>query len=257
MRNNHMAQGHQQKPVKNKLASEKEHVPRRRLEQLTEGFSLSIDNQEVFGPARDQDYTSAAQTESVTGINGEELFPGPLKHPLKTPSRIHYRSMTSSSLPSPPTKQTKGESTVSRKPAISTAPATGGWGNFTTHIVQDDKSMVVKAREELKRLGGQTFRPEFREIYKDQKGKKEITVHHKTGGSTDPGIAAEPQDNTTVKEKQREAQKEEASGEAVVVDCAYDTDSSGGGVALSPSDLETDSWVGIKTEDEHASWKQD
>lgn len=69
--------------------------------------------------------------------------------------------------------------------------------------------MMVKVRENLDRLGGETFQPEFKETYKDKKGGKEEAVHVRFGGK---GL-------------------EEGAEE-----CVYDDDSSGG-VKLSPSDL--------------------
>lgn len=45
--------------------------------------------------------------------------------------------------------------------------------------------MVVKAKEDHQRQGGDTFCPEIKETYKDQQGKKEIKVHEKVGGRAD------------------------------------------------------------------------
>lgn len=69
--------------------------------------------------------------------------------------------------------------------------------------------MMVKMREKPDRLGGKTFRPEFEETYKDQRGRKEVSVHGRFGGRLEG----------------EEAEKH-----------VYDSDSSGG-VKLSPSDL--------------------
>lgn len=62
------------------------------------------------------------------------------------------------------------------------AAAAKGWGDFLTHIRNDDKITEQKQRQEYERLGGETFRPELRETYKDQKGKAETTLHDKMGG---------------------------------------------------------------------------
>ncbi|KAF2129532.1 hypothetical protein P153DRAFT_291331 [Dothidotthia symphoricarpi CBS 119687] len=67
-------------------------------------------------------------------------------------------------------------------PPPAAAAATKGWGDFLTHIRNDDAIMVHKARQDFDRLGGETFRPEIRETYKDQKGKAETTLHDKVGG---------------------------------------------------------------------------
>lgn len=170
--------------------------------------------------------------------------------------------MTNSNSSSPPIKRIKAEPTSSQGPKQTggnakveslppAARATEGWGNYAAHIAQDDKKMVVKAREQLKHLGGETFRPELRETYKDQNGKKEIKVHEKSEGSADRGVSVRSQDKEVVKEEEKEPILD-----TVVVDRAYDSDSSDGGIALSPSSLENDSWVVIKTGDENASWKR-
>ncbi|KAJ4332045.1 hypothetical protein N0V95_009752 [Ascochyta clinopodiicola] len=119
---------------------------------------------------------------------------------------------------------------------------TGRWDNFAARITQDDKMMAEKAREDLRRLEGDTFRPEARETYKDKKGKKETVVYKTVGGSASAGPT----------KRQGGEKGEKYTGDAgVAVDEAYDSDSSDGGIALSPSDLDPDSWVVIKTGDEH------
>lgn len=183
-------------------------------------------------------------------------------HSSATNASVHCRSITNSTSPSPLTKRVKEDLTVSlgstqadattkTKTKVAITQATGGWGNFAAYIAQDDKSMAVKAREDFKRLGGETFRPEFRETYKDQKGEKQIVVHDKVGGSANEAITAKS------KGKGEAAVNEEkdTGGDAVVLN-AYDTDSSDGGVALSPSHLKTDSWVVIKTGGGDKSWKR-
>lgn len=64
-------------------------------------------------------------------------------------------------------------------------PSAKGWGNFEAHIKQDDKSMKAKARQDMERLGGETFRPEIRETYKDQRGQAQSTLHDKVAGNLD------------------------------------------------------------------------
>ncbi|KAF2631108.1 hypothetical protein BU25DRAFT_407658 [Macroventuria anomochaeta] len=63
-------------------------------------------------------------------------------------------------------------------------PADNKWGNFAAHIARDDANMVVKAHQDRERMGGETFRPELRETYKDQRGKAQTMVHSKVAGST-------------------------------------------------------------------------
>ncbi|KAF2633293.1 hypothetical protein BU25DRAFT_444081 [Macroventuria anomochaeta] len=252
-------------------ASHKQNVSVSHIKELAGGITLSEDKQQRFDAARNHDQGDrklAVETNFVIDIIKNKLFPEPVdcapgdfhirsgphrKPTITNASRIHHRSMTNSSLPSPPMKRVKAEpdtssnltntrADVKTELAATTTRAVGGWGNFAAHIARDDKNMAVKVREDLKRLGGDTFRPEFRETYKDQKGKKETTVHDKSGGSATQAAAAGLQDKTTPKHEEKETGRD-----AVIVDRAYDTDSSDGGVALSPSDLETESWVVIKT----------
>jgi hypothetical protein len=77
---------------------------------------------------------------------------------------------------------TQQPSTTS-KPGPIGPPATKGWGDFRNAINLDDKAMAVKAKQELERLGGETFRPEIRETYTDQQGRSQKTVHSKVGGN--------------------------------------------------------------------------
>ncbi|ORY09658.1 hypothetical protein BCR34DRAFT_589136 [Clohesyomyces aquaticus] len=63
-----------------------------------------------------------------------------------------------------------------------------GWSNFAAQIHRDDKATVVKAREHNERLGGDAMRPEFREVYKDQRGQKHETTHAGVAGNIAPEI---------------------------------------------------------------------
>lgn len=71
-------------------------------------------------------------------------------------------------------------------------PSDNKWGNFAAHIARDDANMVVKARQDRERMGGETFRPELRETYKDQRGNAQTMVHSKVAGNTnlDSGVNA-------------------------------------------------------------------
>ncbi|KAJ4990339.1 hypothetical protein SVAN01_04221 [Stagonosporopsis vannaccii] len=71
-------------------------------------------------------------------------------------------------------------------------PSDNKWGNFATHIARDDANMAVKARQDRERMGGETFRPELRETYKDQRGNAQTMVHGKVAGNTglDSGVNA-------------------------------------------------------------------
>lgn len=62
-------------------------------------------------------------------------------------------------------------------------PTDNKWGNFAAHIARDDANMVTKARQDRDRMGGDTFRPELRETYKDQRGKAQTMVHSKVAGA--------------------------------------------------------------------------
>ncbi|KAF2994493.1 hypothetical protein E8E13_002051 [Curvularia kusanoi] len=76
-------------------------------------------------------------------------------------------------------------------PSLSAQPAPGPiappsenkWASFGTHIARDDANLVAKARQERERMAGDTFRPELRETYKDQRGKAQTIVHSQVPGS--------------------------------------------------------------------------
>ena len=106
------------------------------------------------------------------------------------------------------------------------ARALGAWGNFAAHIAQDDKDVAVKASEMLKKQEASKFRPEFRETYKDQKGKKETTVHEGVAGLVGP-VTNESQngDDTSKMEKK-------TPGDVHVGDHGDDAGLYKGGVAL-------------------------
>lgn len=145
---------------------------------------------------------------------------------------------TKPSTTAPPTKRVKEQhATVSEpkrinphlplKATTTPARAVGGWGNFAAHIAQDDQKAATIAREELKQRKGDTFRPEFRETYKDQKGQKVTTVHKGLGRRTQPTATKSSDDNTLSKTERSSADT------ALVKEPLYDADSSEGGVALS------------------------
>ena len=108
--------------------------------------------------------------------------------------------------------------------------ALGAWGNFAAHIAQDHKSVAAKAREVFEQEKGSKVRPEFRETYRDQKGKKETTVHEGVAGLVGP-VTNESQngDDTSKMEKK-------TPGYAHVGDHGDDAGSYEGGVVLSPSE---------------------
>ena len=66
------------------------------------------------------------------------------------------------------------------------APPDGKWSNFAAHIKQDDQNVVAKARQEMERMGGDSFRPEIRETYKDQRGQAQTTQHDPVAGKAMP-----------------------------------------------------------------------
>lgn len=72
---------------------------------------------------------------------------------------------------------------ASARPGPIGPPSGKGWGNFAAHIAQDDQNLAAKARQDRERLGGETFRPEIRETYKDQLGQSQTTLHDKVAGS--------------------------------------------------------------------------
>lgn len=62
-------------------------------------------------------------------------------------------------------------------------PTVNKWATFEDHIKLDDANLVAKAHHERERerMSGETFRPELRETYKDQRGKAQTMVHSKVG----------------------------------------------------------------------------
>ncbi|KAJ8105772.1 hypothetical protein OPT61_g9979 [Boeremia exigua] len=92
----------------------------------------------------------------------------------------------------------QGATHVVKMPLSQTAPgpiappSDNKWGNFAAHIARDDANMAVKARQDRERTGAETFRPELRETYKDQRGKAQTMVHSKVAANTglDSGINA-------------------------------------------------------------------
>ena len=146
--------------------------------------------------------------------------------------------------PAPPSKPVKAKQATSPVPKPTNthdkskapptpAPALGAWGNFADHIAQDDKNIAVKSREMLKQQEGSRVRPEFRETYKDQKGKKLTTVHE---GVTDSGrpVMNKSQNGDDTSKMGKKSQ----GGDTPVGDHGDDSGPYEGGVALSPSDSE-------------------
>ena len=156
-------------------------------------------------------------------------------------------------LPAPASKHVKESASPDRRDIALICAAgkitnvsgtTGGWVDPAAQIGQDDRNIAVTARENLKRLEGETFYTELQDMYRDQKGKKTTAVHDRIGNSRNSTLIVELPGADTVKEEERET-----GGNGVVVDRAYDSDSSDGGIALSLSDLETELWAVIKRED--------
>lgn len=61
-------------------------------------------------------------------------------------------------------------------------PKADSWANFSQRIDKDDKNTRREAKEQYEQLGGDKLRPEIRETYMNQKGKKEVVVHGRRGG---------------------------------------------------------------------------
>ncbi|KZM25945.1 uncharacterized protein EKO05_0009220 [Ascochyta rabiei] len=96
------------------------------------------------------------------------------------PSVSHTVKMPLSSQPiHPPSRQMPAQAV----PGPIAPPSDNKWGNFAAHIARDDANMVVKARQDRDRMGGESFRPELRETYKDQRGKAQTVVHSTVAGS--------------------------------------------------------------------------
>lgn len=108
-------------------------------------------------------------------------------------------------------------------------------------IAQDDGNIAVTVRESSKHLEGDVFCTGLQDMYK---GKIATVVHDRIGSSRNNALVVELPGEAAVK-----AEEKQTGGNGVMVDHAYDSDSSDGGIALSPSDLETELWAVIKTED--------
>ena len=72
-------------------------------------------------------------------------------------------------------------------------PTANKWakGNFEAHIQNDDNKVIARAQQERERdrLSGETFRPELRETYKDQRGQSQTMIHSKVGTTNLDGAA--------------------------------------------------------------------
>jgi hypothetical protein len=92
----------------------------------------------------------------------------------------------------------------------------GAWGSFATLIKRDDDNLLAKAtkQRELEQKAGIKYRPEIKEMYKDQQGKAEVVVHEKVGA---PAVAkAEGSDSVVVKKDGSESvvvKKEDCVGD--------------------------------------------
>jgi hypothetical protein len=94
---------------------------------------------------------------------------------------------------------------ASRPGPIAPPTVKGAWGNFATAIRRDDQALVAKNQEQLKRMGGETFRPEIREKFTDQQGKSQQTLHSKIGGpATLPTNGMKPEASTPPEPKPKD-----------------------------------------------------
>jgi hypothetical protein len=76
----------------------------------------------------------------------------------------------------------QGQGTAQQKPGRN-GPLANGWGNFEAQIQHDDAMTAAKVRQDRDRIGD-SFRPEIRETYKDQRGQAQSTLHDKVAGSS-------------------------------------------------------------------------
>ncbi|KAH7089162.1 hypothetical protein FB567DRAFT_326411 [Paraphoma chrysanthemicola] len=96
----------------------------------------------------------------------------------QTPTTIPL-TQSMQSRPGPLSAQTG----ASGRPGPIAPPPGKGWGDYKAHIAQDDQNMKIKAHQDMERVGGETFRPEIRETYKDQRGQSQTTLHDKVAGN--------------------------------------------------------------------------
>lgn len=121
-------------------------------------------------PSSQQQLPTQASSVPIAPIGVDPVaatIPHTVKMPLSSQS-IHQPSRQIQTVPGPIAPPT----TTDNK-----------WGNFAAHIARDDANMVVKVRQDRDRIGGETFRPELRETYKDQRGKAQTMVHSKVGST--------------------------------------------------------------------------
>jgi hypothetical protein len=140
-------------------------------------FGSGYERGQPRASAQQQLPAQAQSTPAVVNLNIAPKLPSSQPAPVASAPPPMHQSRT---LPA--------QAGAPARPGPIAPPVAKGWGNFAAHIAQDDRDMAVKARADLERLGGETFRPEIRETYKDQLGQSQITKHDKVGGKLDEAI---------------------------------------------------------------------
>ncbi|PVH96028.1 hypothetical protein DM02DRAFT_131437 [Periconia macrospinosa] len=123
------------------------------------------------------------------GTFGQQVVP----QPQASQAPIGVNSALKSATPHQPTAPTQPfvpqpiysqgatapkQTTMAPKPR----PIAPGWGDFQAQIRRDDQAQIAKAHQDFERMGGDSFIPEIRETFKDNKGRAQNTMHGQIGG---------------------------------------------------------------------------
>lgn len=122
------------------------------------------------------------------------------RHRSETETSIKYpmpKRLREKTTPSPAPKSVKLK--AAQPIAEVSLPLGNGWKNFYEFICQDDKDMVAQSHQNRQSFGGDAYRPEIRETYKDQEGKTETAAHTKIevfpGVQQDDGLEDDDDDD--------------------------------------------------------------
>jgi hypothetical protein len=137
---------------------------------------------QVWGPPKVQDralgngtFDSSYRGQPRSGVQQQlPVQPPASTAPIGTPASQPARQTPSSQ---PMFQQRPMQPPPPSRPGRNVRPAVtgGGWDTFGDRIAQDDREKSLKNQQERERQG-ETFRPEIREVYKDQRGQAQVTI---------------------------------------------------------------------------------
>ncbi|KAI4961358.1 hypothetical protein J4E86_000386 [Alternaria arbusti] len=128
------------------------------------------------------------QSPSATAPIGTGLAPQALtSHPARQlpPSQPMYSQRSSRA-------QNAAAARAARPPPRNVTG--GGWDTFGELIKKDDQDLAAKNAQDRERQG--EFRPELREVYKDQRGQAQVTLHDKVAAELALAEALKKDDTT-------------------------------------------------------------